>query len=248
MGMNREIERQIGAQNPEGEKALRAWQTLFNALIDSGVVLELPVEARSTFTDSEREALITDGAIIYTATGKSIEAQKEAQTSKNQPSFWDMSGGASAAGDRLLAVPSRRVDIAIYPEPERFFVPGSFNKTLEEQEELVAQDTRDLRKRLNKGSIGVIIPTEASTLTDIVFQHFNETRRWLLGYRYAETQGLNRVYVRTKNPIPMDYFEERVACVGISSPDNGMDIRSWPSNKGYDNLGAARLVVPTENQ
>jgi hypothetical protein len=197
---------------------------------------------REKFTDAEREALIADGAFIYFPLGETIPAQREAQAKKGNPAFRYV----IEAGDRLLAVPSRQVEVAIYPAPERFFVPGSFNKNVELQEKLVAKDAEDLRKRLGLEGISEIIPDEAATLSDITFQHLDATGKWLFGQEYAEVQGLSWVCVcgRTKNPT--NSSGSCVAGVGGADPGHGLDVSDWYRDGDHDGLGAIRLVVPIE--
>src|SRR3989344_5156354 len=176
------------------------------------------ITLRESFTDTEKEALIADGALIYIPKGETIPTQGEAQTRKGKPSFWFV----VEAGHLVLAVPSRQVEMAIYPVPDKFFVPNSFDRSVEKQEEAVEKDAADLRKRLCQESIGEIIPDEASTLTDITFQHLDATGKWLFGPDYVKAQELDWVYGRTKNPT--NKAGSNVACVGRAGPDHGVDV------------------------
>jgi len=71
------------------------------------------------------------------------------------------------------------------------------------QERLVEEDGEALRKRLGLNNITGIIPGEASTVTELVFQHVDRTGEWLLGDLYSRNipeRGYQfKVYVRTKN-------------------------------------------------
>lgn len=194
------------------------------------------------FTDEEKEALRTDGAVIYLLHGETILSQKESQRAKGKPSF----GYVVDAGERLLVLPSRKIELAIYPDPEKFFVPQSFNKSVKKQEEVVAQDARDLRERLNLTGISEIIPDEAATLSEIVFQHLDATGVWLFGKEYAAAQGLDWVYGRTKNPT--NASGSHVASVGDADPDDGLGVDGWLRGDGRHRVGALRLVVPIENR
>ena len=196
---------------------------------------------REKFTDAEKEALIADGALIYTLRGETITAQRESQAKKGKPAFRDVVEG----GDRTLVIPSRQIEIAIYPAPDKFFVSGSFTRNVREQEALVAADAGDLRKRLGKG-LGEMIPDEASTFTDITFQHLDATGDWLFGQRYAEAQGLSRVYGRTKNPT--NSSGSSVANVGAANPDRGLHVGRWPRDYGDRSVGAVPIVVPIETK
>lgn len=209
-----------------------------------GKLQETPiVEAltlRERFTDAEREALIADGALVYTPTGETITAQRESQAKKGKPAFRYV----VEAGERVLAVPSRQVEVAIYPAPDRFFVPGSFNKNVKQQDELVAQDAADLRKGLGLEGVDELIPNEASTLTAITFQHLDATGKWLFGQEYAAAQGLSYVYGRTKNPT--NSAGSFVAFVGGANPGYGVSVDGWRRDDGVHCVGAVRMVVPIE--
>ncbi|OGD96799.1 hypothetical protein A3F02_00225 [Candidatus Curtissbacteria bacterium RIFCSPHIGHO2_12_FULL_38_9b] len=195
---------------------------------------------RESFTDTEWEALIADGALIYRPLAQTIPTQREKQTKKGKKSF----SYVVDAGDRINAVPSRPVEFAIYPAPDRFFVPGSFDRSVKQEERDVAGDAQDLRERLGLENITEIIPDEASTLSDITFQHLDATGRWLFGPEYAKAQGLDWVYGRTKNAT--NPAGSLVADVGNAKADNGLDVGGWDRDYGRRNVGAVRLVVPVE--
>ena len=197
---------------------------------------------RESFTDVEREALIADGALIYTLLGETITAQKDSRAKKGKPSFAYL----TTSENRLVAVPSRKVEIAIYPAPERAFVPDSFSKDVKGQDKAVAVDAVELRQRLGQEGLGEIIPQEASTVTDIVFQHEEATGQWLFGPEYAATQGLNYVYTRTKNPT--NSAGSLVAGVGLAKPDFEVRVDSWGRDDGYQHVGVLRMVVPIETK
>ncbi|KKQ95123.1 MAG: hypothetical protein A3C27_00750 [Candidatus Levybacteria bacterium RIFCSPHIGHO2_02_FULL_39_36] len=197
---------------------------------------------RESFTDVEREALIADGALIYTPLGETITAQKDSRAKKGKPSFAYL----TTSENRLVAVPSRKVEIAIYPAPERAFVPDSFSKGVEGQDKAVAVDAVELRQRLGQEGLGQIIPGEASTVTDIVFQHEEATGQWLLGSEYAAAQGLNYVYTRTKNPTNSTGSD--VAYVGDAGPGYGVFVDHWGRGSGRRDIGVLRMVVPIETK
>lgn len=196
---------------------------------------------RESFTDEEKAALINDGAVVYTLQEETVNSQKEAQQSKGKPSFGYLVDG----GERLVAKPSKRIQVAIYPDPDKFFVPNSFSKSVTKQEERVAQDAQDLRQRLNLSNVTEIIPDEAATLTEIVFKHLDETGEWLFDKKYAAAQGLDWVYGRTKNPT--NSSGSSVANVGDADPDDGVRVGDWARGHGDHDVGVARLVVPVEN-
>jgi len=197
---------------------------------------------RERFTEEEKEALIKDGAVIYRLRGETINTQRESQERKGKPSFYYVVD----AGGRLLALPSREIEVAIFPDPKRFFVPDSFNISVQEQEERVKQDAEELSERLDLKGISEIIPDEAAALSDITFQHLDEIGEWLFGPEYAKAQGLGWVYGRTKNPI--NSSGSHVAYVGDARPDRGLRARDWRRGRGHHHVGAVRLVVPIENR
>ncbi|MEK7497564.1 MAG: hypothetical protein AAB656_01455 [Patescibacteria group bacterium] len=181
------------------------------------------------FSDKDREALLKNGAVIYELTGKTIVAQQEAGER-----FWYITDG----GERLVKKPSRLGEVAIFPEPSEFFIPGSGNKTLAEQEKLAEKDTNVLRKELKTKGIKVIIPEEASTFTGVTFKYLKETGKWLLGEDYGYNYG------RTKNPT--NESGSSVAIVGCANSDNGLSVGGWRRDSGSDGVRVVRLVVPSE--
>lgn len=189
---------------------------------------------RERFTEEEKEALRNNGAVIYTLGGETILSQKEAQRAKRKPSFVYVVN----AGERLLAVPAKQCQVAIFPAPEEFFVPCSFSKDTQTQERLAAEDA----KRLGLESVTQIIPDEAATLTEITFQHQDATGVWLFGKEYAAAQGLDWVHGRTKNPT--NSSGSGVAGVGDADPDDGLIVGGWIRGDGHLLVGAVRLVVP----
>ena len=193
---------------------------------------------RESFTNAEREALRADGALTYTLVAETISDQRDSQAKKGKPSFRYLVN----AGDRLTA--SRNIEVAIYPAPGSFFVPGTFNRSVIEQEKLVEADAQELRTRLGLENIGEILPDEAATLTQVVFQHLDATGKWLFGQEYAKAQGLDWVYGRTKNPT--NSSGSNVANVGDASPDYGLYVFDWLRDRGYRHIGTVRLVVPVE--
>ena len=208
---------------------------------DKGLESELSV-LRERFTDAEKEALIADGALIYTPLGESINTQKYSRAEEEKPSFAYITSNEN----RLIAVPSKKIEIAIYPDPEEAFVPGSFSQRLANQEQIVADDAAVLRVRLGQEGLGQIIPDEASTVTDIVFQHEEATGQWLLGSEHAAAQGLNYVYTRTKNPVHSP--GSLVAIVGFAEPVNGVYVHNWLRDLGNRYIGVLRMVVPIETK
>lgn len=198
----------------------------------------LPQEYRP-FTDQEKGALMKDGAVILSLTGETIEDEQKARRL-----FRYVANGE----DRLLRLPSIRTEVAIYPDPEKFFIPNSGSKDLPTQERLAEKDGQELRKRLGlkDDGVDVIIPDQASTFTEATFKYLDETTKkgkgvWLFGPDYAAAQGLSFVYGRTKNPV--NESGSRVALVGNAYPDDGLVVSDWNADHGRDGLHVVRLVV-----
>lgn len=198
-----------------------------------------PIVLRERFTPQERKVIEDAHGVIYTPTGLSLDAQKSARAAKNKPSFpYDLSWG----GERLTAVASRQVEMAVFPDPQEFFVPGSFGNSTATQERMAAEDA----KRLGLPNVTQILPDEASTFTDIVFQHEDATDKWLFGPEYAKAQNLDWVYGRTKNPT--NSSGSNVASVGYAGADGGVSVDDSGRDIGHHGVGAVRLVVPLETK
>ncbi len=196
---------------------------------------ETPVVVE-TFTDQEREALINDGAVLYLPSGETIRGQREAGR---------QFGYVFNGGERLLDFPARRIEVAIYPDPERFFVPGSFDKTTDKQDDLMAEDAESLRKRLGLEGIGMIRP-EASEVTEVMFKHFDETQVRLLGKDYMKQAGGYYPYIRTNTPA--NKSGSNLASVGCFGADSGPDVDDWNRGPHYVFLATARWVVPQRSR
>lgn len=189
-----------------------------------------------TFTDEEKRVLVRDGAVIYLPAGGTIRGQKSA----GRP-FWHITDGFKLDGrNRLTEFPSRSIEVAIYPDPERFFVPDTLSKTTDQQTALVEADARFLRERLGLPNIGEILP-EASEVTEALFKHFDATNVRLLGQDYMRNGYWS--YIRTSTPTNKE--SSRVASVGRWSAGGGVGVGGWHRDKGYVHIRAARWVVPT---
>lgn len=186
-------------------------------------------------TDQEQERLIKDGAFILDLiTGNTIEDQEGAGRLFRYI--------YREGGDRLLKLPSIITQVAIYPDPEKFFIPNSGSKNLPTQEELAKKDGQELRERLGlkDDSLDVIIPDQASTLTEVTFRYLDETTKkdkavWLFGPNYGY------LYGRTKNPV--NDSGSLVANVGNARPGHGIGVSGWSAGGGHEGLHVVRLVV-----
>ena len=171
-----------------------------------------------TFTDKERKALTDDGAVIYLPKGETIRGQKSARRT-----FWYITDGYKEGGkNRLTEFPSRRIEVAIYPDPEKFFVPDTFNKDTDRQTVLIEQDADSLRKRLGLENITEILP-EASEATEVIFRYFDKTAVRLLGRDYMRDGHWS--YIRTATPTNKE--GSFVAYVGCWSDGIGLHVYDW---------------------
>lgn len=194
------------------------------------------------FCDEEKRVLVDDGAIIYGLTGETVNSQKISQRAKEKPSFWFVTSG----GERLVGRPSRLSEVAIYPDPEKFFIEDSGSKNLADQGGLVEKDGESLRSRLGLEGITVVIPDEVSTLTEVTFKYLDETGNWLFGEKYAKAHDLDFIYGRTKNPT--NASGSSVAVVGRARPVSGLYVNYWDADGGNRHVWAVRLVVPKETR
>lgn len=176
---------------------------------------------------------------FFNLTGETIAGQQAA----GRPFRYVTDGG-----NRLLKLPSINTQVAIYPNPNKFFILNSGNKDLPTQETLAKKDGQELRKRLGlkDDSLDVIIPDQASTLTELTFKYLDETTQegkgvWLFGEEYASAQGLTWVYGRTKNPV--NKSGSLVAHVGFARPDSGLSVSHWNADLGDGRVHVVRLVV-----
>lgn len=143
--------------------------------------------------------------------------------------------------NRLLDFPARRIEVALWADPkdpEKFFVPGSFDKDTNQQDRLRLKDAESLGKRLGI-PVNMIRP-EASEVLDVMFQHFDKTGVRLLGEDWVE-DGYWR-YIRTITPTTKS--GSRSAGVGVFGSDSGPDVDGWDRGEGGVHLGGARWVVP----
>ena len=185
------------------------------------------------FTDQEKEALRKDGAAIFSLIGETIKDQVSARRL-----FREVPNGVY----RLLNLPSIKTEVAIFSDPNKFFVSNSGNKDLLTQENLARQDGQELRERLGlkDDGVDVIIPDQASTLTELTFKYLDETTKkgegvWLFGKDYGYLYGV------TKNSVNKSGSE--VAIVGNADRDRGVHVYDWYRGKGDARIHVVRLVV-----
>ncbi|MEK7182599.1 MAG: hypothetical protein AAB694_00360, partial [Patescibacteria group bacterium] len=143
---------------------------------------------------------------------------------------------------RVLTTPSRIMEVAIYPDPERFFVPGTFSQLKATQEELVKKDGQELQARLGIEGLEEILP-EAPEVTEVMFKHFDATGVRLLGEDYRDPNPETRYwrYIRTNTPI--NKSGPFIAIVGHFFAVYGPYVPDWNAYRADAFLGAARWVV-----
>ena len=171
-----------------------------------------------TFTDETRRALLNDGAVIYLPTGETIKSQRDAK----RPFAYLPEGFKVNGRNRLTEFPARKIEVAIYPDPEKFFVPDTFNKDTDRQTVLIEQDADSLRKRLGLENITEILP-EASEATEVIFRYFDKTAVRLLGRDYMRDGHWS--YIRTATPTNKE--GSFVAYVGCWSDGIGLHVYDW---------------------
>ncbi len=189
------------------------------------------------FTDQERKGYEDDGAFIYLPKGETIRGQKAVR-----PLWLGTEGYVEEDGkNRLLDFPPRRIEVAIWADPkdpEKLFVPGSFDKNTDQQDKLRLKDAENLAKRL--GFPVNLIRPEAPEVTEVMQQHFNETGVCLLGEDWIK-DGYWR-YIRTGTPT--NKSGSSFASVGYFSAGGGPDVDDWSRDKSRVYLGDARWAVP----
>jgi len=176
------------------------------------------------FTPAERRALEKDGLLIYPFSLQTIRSQKDA----GKP-FWNMVD----AGPQFEAVPSMVGEVAFIPDPKRFYLPESNNKTLGQEEELIKEYGRELRERLNLPDHIKTVIGQAPDYTQLAFMHQEETGEYLFGPKYGHN------FARSKTPTNGLF----VAFVGYFSANLGLNVNEWDRGRGFAGAFAVPLVV-----
>lgn len=141
-----------------------------------------------------------------------------------------------------MSLVSRPTQIAIFPQPADFYVPGSNNLSLAQQRELLAVDEAEaVRKKMGIGGLSLVIG-DVATHAGLVFAYFDRSRGIRLhgedyGYRYARTE------TPTVNP--------HVASVGgfyeiYYNRFYGLRVVDFDASRGYPLVWAVRLGVPAQ--
>lgn len=187
-----------------------------------------------TFPRGEKKVLQKDGAVIYLLRRETIRAQRQA----GEP-FWHIAVGfeLGEGKDSVLDATSRLIEVAFYPDPSRFFVQGSFNKSMAKQKIVLAEDLEEIKRRTGLEIIDQIFP-EAPEATQVMFRHFKETsgRVRLLGKNYIHQ------YISTITPITPS--RSHFAVVGAWFEGSGVDVSNLGIDSASSSIGAARWIVP----
>lgn len=187
--------------------------------------IEQPVGIRK-FSDQTKDVLKQEGYLVYPLTGQSIRSLREA----GKP-FWSTWHRDYPDFENL---PSRLSEVAINPDPKKFFLPKSNSKTLTEQEEMIKDYSKQLAKRLV--SVKAVLG-EAPDYVELAFAHLDATGEYLFGEKYSYD------YTRTKTLTA----EARVACVGGFVAADGLSIDRWRPDDSISGLWSVPLVVPSRD-
>lgn len=186
---------------------------------------ELPTEVQ-TFSEEAREKLTQEGYQIYALTGQSIRSLRESGRR-----FW---ADWHQEYPDFEAVKSRRSEVAINPDPKKFFLPESNRKTLDQQLAMVRSFSASLIKRIAgvKALIG-----EAPDYCELAFLHLDKTGVYLFGEEY------NYDYTRTVTQVGSG-----VAGVGYFRRQYGLRVDYWRPDGANGRLWVVPLVVPVESR
>lgn len=181
-----------------------------------------PAEVKR-FTDEAREKLTREGHLIYTIGGQSIATMRDA----GRP-FWST---WHKDYPEIEALTSTYSEIAINPDPVKFFIPRSNNERLDRQLEMVDDYSNKLSKKV-KGVQAVL--GQMPDYADLAFSHLDATKDRLFGEKYDYR------YTRTQTPT----VGTSVACVGGFIADDGLSVGNWAHDVGNSGVFASPLVVP----
>lgn len=174
-----------------------------------------------SFPIETQQALKKEGFLIYPLTGQSMKSLKEAGKK-----FW--STWHKAYSD-FEALSSRLSQVAI--NPQKLFLPDSNRKSLSKQEEMVANFSQELSRKI-KGVKAII--GEAPDYIELAFAHLETTGEYLFGEKY------NYHYARTKTLIN----DSEVANVGCFSRKFGLQITRWRPRHSLESIWAVPILVP----
>lgn len=187
---------------------------------------EVAVETKR-FSPDLAKSLEKKGFRIYTLTGQSIRSEREAGRK-----FWSTWHRDYPKFEALTSIHS---EVAIDPNPDKFFIPKSNNQTLDQQLEMVADHSRKLQKSLTSEVQAVM--GQSPDYVDLTFSHLT-TLKDIKDRLFGEKYGYN--YARTQTPT----VESVVASVGDFGAAYGLSVSRWHRAGGYGVVFVAPLVVP----
>jgi len=171
------------------------------------------------FTSETKKALEREGYVVHELTGQSIASLKD--QGRGFRSTWHRYPDFEALASRLS-------EVAI--NPEELFLQRSGNKTLSEQQRLIAAHSAMLSLRY-PGTEAIL--GEAPDYIEIAFKHLDATKQYLFGKDF----GFN--FTRTNTRV-----EGGVASLGLFDPGGGWHVGSWGADVRSGGLRVAPLVVP----
>lgn len=174
------------------------------------------------FTPEIRELLEKDGFVIYSLTGRSIADLKE------EGNFIDIVPWVSNR-DNTLHIPSRQTEVAFHPDPKRFFLEGSSEKTELEQQILLLQFSRQFETSFPGTKV---IKGEGADFIELALRYYEDSKKRLFGKKYGYR------YTRTNSSsgghgLVVGRYINKEFSVGVGS-----------SGEADKQLGLAYLVVP----
>jgi len=185
----------------------------------SPVATEAPRIEIVRFSTEAREALEGQGYKVYELTGQTVKSLRD--SGKRFWSTWHK-------GYDFEDSASRSSEVAI--NPKKLFLPRSNNKTLSEQQALVARFSADISAKVS-GVEAVL--GEVPDYAELAFAHLDATGDYLFGSKNDYS------YTRTQTRVGSD-----VARVGSFNPDSGLSVDYWDPAYRNGYLFAAPLVVP----
>ena len=198
----------------------------------NGIAEKPPVEIVK-FTDEARVALKKQKFVVYELTGESIKSLRDSD--RKFLSTWHQSY------PDFEALTSRLSEVAINPDPKKFYLPNSNRKTLEDQLELVKKFSESLTKGRKRVPGVEAILGEVPDYVELAFTHLDRTGERLFGEKFQRDGFWS--YTRTITSVG-----GRVARVGRFLAGDGLDVDRWEPPGVDDDLWAAPLVVPVENR
>lgn len=193
---------------------------------DSG---EQPVLVRN-FAPGTLRDLIRNRAVIFDP----LETSLAQLVAANRP-FWYL---IDRENRDFMSLSSRPTQIAIFPDPEQFYVPESNNLSLNRQRELLKIDLAEVVKtKMGIGGVEEVIDNVA-THAGLVFAYLDKTN----GRVGLHGDGYGYRCVRTETPT----IGSSVALVGYFRTAFGLLVSDWHRDKGNESLRALRLLVPAQ--